>query len=175
MGVRKSILGILFALAFSGCEAVPKIAEVIMDPDVPVGEAEEQPSEVSLHIYAAAEVNPDFESGTPSPVIVQVYALSSDHRFMTYDYFSIVEFPQETLDITLREVLDEGQLQPDSYQILGPYELPARTRKIGVVAQYYDIDTAVWRDSISVSDIGADDRLLVLLLEEEVRIIKEAE
>ncbi len=175
MRLRSVIAGLACVFALAGCEAIPKIAEVIMDPGVPVGEPEEQPSEISLHVYAAAEVNPDFESGAPSPVVVQIYALSSDHRFMTYDFFSITEVADEALGVTLREVLDENQLEPDSYKILGPYELPARTRKIGVIAQYYDIDASVWRDTISVKDIGADDRLLVLLLEEEVRLIKETE
>lgn len=162
----------LFLSACGVTEAVPKIIEVIADPGIEIGEAETQPSVINLHVYAAEEINKSID-GAPAPVVIKVYALSSDHRFLTYDFFSIVDGPEETLDVTLREVLDENQMEPDSYKILGPYELPSRTKKIGVVVEFYDIDSAVWRDTISVQEIGADDRLLVLILEEEVRLVKE--
>lgn len=163
----------LFVLAGCGVpEATGKILKVIADPDVPVGEMAEQPTKVELHVYAAAEMNPNFEN-EPAPIVVNVYALSSDHRFFGYDFFSLVEEPDEALGITLLEVLDENMLEPDSYKVLGPYELPAKTRKIGIIAQYLDIETAVWRDTIEVAAVGDQTKLLVLLLEEEVRVIED--
>ena len=163
------------ASLLAGCgvqEAVPKIAKVILDPKTPVGEPEEQPSEIALHAYAAAEVNRNFD-GQPSPVVIKIFALSSDHRLFGLDFFSIADDPAGALGVTLIEELDENMLAPDAYKILGPYEIPKKTKKIGVMAEYLDIDTAVWRASIDVASVGADDRLLLLLLEEEVRLIKE--
>lgn len=171
------LISILFVAFLSSCdvtEAVPKILEIIGDPDVPVGEPEARPSVVNLHAYAAAEVNQGFE-GEAMPVIVKIYALSSDHRFFSFDFFSLVDEPETSLGVTMLELLDENQLTPDSYKVLGPYELPKKTKKIGVIAEYLDIESTDWRTSIAVKDIGADDRILLLLTDEEVRLMKKEE
>ncbi len=164
------LAGMLVFLA--GCEAAGKIVEVIKDPDVPVGEPEEQPSNIALHAYAAGDVNRNFD-GQPAPIIVKIFALTSTHRFYSYDFFSIAGEPEDTLGVTLLGILDEYMLEPDTYKILGPYELPKGTQEIAVVAEYLDLEGATWRANFKVADIGADDRLLMLLLEEEVRIISE--
>ena len=166
------LLIVLMTGSLSNCEAAGKIAEVIIDPDIQVGDDGDQPTEIALHAYAAEEVNKNFE-GEPAPIVVKVFALSSDHRFFSYDFFSLTEYTEDTLGVTLLEELDENMLEPDSYKILGPYELPKRTKRIAVIAEYLDIESATWRTSIKVEDMGADDRLLLLLLDEEARLIKE--
>lgn len=166
---------ILTVSVLSGCEAVKatkKIAQVLSDPDVPVGEKDEQPSMIALHAYAAADVNSGQEMQA-KPVDVKIFALSNDHRLFSYDFFSLLDSPEETLGVTLVDFLDESTIEPDSYVILGPYELPPRTKKIGIIAAFNDIEATTWRASISVDSIDADDRLLMLLLEEEVRLITE--
>lgn len=166
------LLAFLEMTSCGAIEAAGKIAQVIADPDIPVGEPDALPSEVALHTFAAAETNPNFE-GEPSPVVVKVFALTSDHRFMSYDFFSLVDAPEETLGVTMLAFLDEAEIEPDSYQILGPYELPRGTRKLGVIAEFLDLEGTTWRSTIDVKDIGADDRILLLLLEEEARLIAE--
>ncbi len=156
----------------AGCEVTGKLIEVIKDPSVPVGEPDEQPSNIALHAYASGDVNRNFD-GQPAPVIVKIFALSSSHRFYSFDFFSLVEEPKDTLGITLLDVLDENMLEPDTYKILGPYDLPKGTQEVAVIAEYLDLEGATWRASYKVSDIGEDDRLLMLLLEEEVRIVSE--
>lgn len=177
--LKKLLVFMLLSMTpfFSGCgslEASKKIAKVINDPKIQVGEAEEQPSEIALHTYAAADANRGSD-GQPTPIVLKFFALSSDHRLFSYDFFSLVDEPEKTLGITMVEFLGESLVEPDSYIILGPYELPPRTRRIGVIAEFSDIETTVWRTSISVDAIGADDRLLLLVLEEEVRLISEAQ
>lgn len=173
MRVLLRILWVVFLTStLSNCEAAGKIAEVIKDPDVQVGDDGDQPTEIALHAYAGEEVNRNFE-GEPAPIVVKVFALSSDHRFFSYDFFSLTEDTADTLGVTLLEELDENMLEPDSYKILGPYELPKRTKKVAVIAEYLDIESATWRTSLKVKDMGDDDRLLLLLLEEEARLMKE--
>lgn len=161
-------------LMLSGCETAGKIVEVIKDPGIQVGEDVAQPSRIAIHAYAAAEVNRNFDD-EPSPIIVKVYALSSDHRFYSFDFFSLTEEPEETLGVTLLENVDENMLEPDTYKILGPYEMPKGTRQIAVIAEYLDLESSVWRTSYKVADIGSNDRLLLLLLEEEARLISQNE
>ncbi|WP_259779342.1 type VI secretion system lipoprotein TssJ [Aestuariispira ectoiniformans] len=166
--ISAAILSVLLV----GCDTATKVAEVVWDPDIQVGAEEAQPSKISLHAYAAGDVNKNF-NGEPSPVVVKVMALSSDHRLFSYDFFSLADAMDETMGKTLLANLDEVLLEPDSYKILGPYELPEGTKKIAVIAEYLDIKTAVWRGSISVKDLGSDDRFLMLLLDEEVRLMKD--
>lgn len=167
------IVAVSLATACDAPQVIGNIAQVIADPDIQVGEDEDQPSEIALHVFAAADANPNLDQ-EPSPTVLQIYALDGDHRFLSFDFFSLVEAPEETLGVTLREVLGEGQIAPDEYVILGPYELPRGTRQIGVIAEFLDIDATNWRATIDVDDIGSDDRLLLLVLEEEVRLLAEA-
>ena len=169
--LSKLIMAFIIVGTLASCETVKKIGEVIKDPDIQVGDDSDQPSEIAIHAYAAADVNRNFDRES-SPVVVKVFALSSDHRLFSFDFFSLVDDTKNTLGVTLLEELDENMLEPDSYKILGPYELPKRTKKIAIIAEYLDIETAVWRASIDVEAFGSDDRLLLLLLEEEVRLIK---
>jgi type VI secretion system protein VasD len=173
-GARTFALSGLVAMSLAGCQAIPKIAEVVMNPSIPVGEDDEQPSTVALHAFAAADVNRTFDD-EPAPVIVKVFALSSPHRFFSYDFFSLVDATEETLGVTLKGDLDEAMLEPGSYRILGPYDLPKGTREIAVIAEYADIDGTVWRASYPVADLGKDERLLMLLLEEEVQIMADGD
>lgn len=167
------ILLIIFCIfPLSACDASKKIWEVIKDPGIQVGEDDAQPSMIALHAYAAAEVNKNFDD-EPSPIVVKVFALSGDHRLFSYDFFTLSQDPKDALGVTLKGELDETMVAPGIYKILGPYEIPKGTKKLGVIAEYLDIEASIWRSSISIEDIGAEDRLLLLLLEEEVRLIKE--
>lgn len=173
LALLSSALGAFWLLAACEApEAVGKVAQVIVDPDIQVGEDEDQPSEIALHVYAGAEANPNFDQ-QPSPTVLQIFALDGDHRFLSFDFFSLVEDPEGTLGVTLKELLGEGQIAPDQYAILGPYVLPRGTSQIGVIAEFLDIDGTNWRTTIDVEDIGADARLLLLVLEEEIRLLDE--
>jgi len=163
---------LMMCTGLAGCEAAGKIVEVVKDPGIQVGDDGDQPTNVSLHAFAAEEVNKNFE-GEPAPIVVKIFALSSDHRFYSYDFFSLTEDTADTLGVTLLEELDENMLEPGGYKILGPYELPKRTKQLAVIAEYLDIESATWRTTIKVEDMGSVDRLLLLLLEEEARLVRE--
>lgn len=53
----------LAALLLSGCasleDIVSKTAQVLMDPDIPVGAPTNQPTTISLSLYATSDVNPN--------------------------------------------------------------------------------------------------------------------
>ena len=173
--VKHGLMTVVVLAFLVGCEApqvIGNIAQVIADPDIQVGDDEDQPTEITIHAYAGAEANPNLDQ-EPSPTTLQFFALDGDHRFLSFDFFSMVEDPEGSLGVTLKETLGEAQLAPDQYLILGPYEMPRGTRQIGVVAEFLDIDNTNWRDTIEVEDIGAEDRLLLLVLEEEIRLVAE--
>ncbi|MEL6711106.1 MAG: type VI secretion system lipoprotein TssJ [Pseudomonadota bacterium] len=59
----KYLLSISLSLLLSGCasviDAVSKTAQVLMDPSVPVGAPADQPTMISLSLYATPDVNPN--------------------------------------------------------------------------------------------------------------------
>ncbi|WP_454724757.1 MULTISPECIES: type VI secretion system lipoprotein TssJ [Cupriavidus] len=61
--MRQAIALLLASLMLAGCGAVgnvvKKAGQVLMDPSIPVGEPEDQPTRIALSLYAAADVNPN--------------------------------------------------------------------------------------------------------------------
>lgn len=152
--------------------AALKIAKIILDPETPVGPPEEMPTQITLHAYASDDVNPSFV-GDAAPLTFKVVALKSDHIFANRDFFSLALDLEGTLGTTFLSELDEQEISPDSYLVLGPYELPKGTKNIGILSLVTDIDAGVWQDTISVDARGANQNLAVLFLVDEVRFVKE--
>ncbi len=48
-------------------EATKKVGKVLWDPDIPVGKANQQPSEIAITLLAEPDMNPN-PDGEPSPV-----------------------------------------------------------------------------------------------------------
>lgn len=173
----RSNLGSIFLLAamLAGCgvdDAVKKIGQVILDPQIEVGPPEENPATLVVHAYSSADVNPNFQ-GDAAPLAIKIVALGSDHLFMSSDFFSLTFDLEESLGKTYVDLLAEEQINPDNYAALGPYELPKGTRKLGILAEFVDIETTSWRDTISVSDIGGGIGVALVALEGEIRLIKQ--
>ena len=166
-----SLICLIFLTACAVDDAVKKIGQVIMDPQIEIGPPEKQPTKIILHTYASSGVNPNFQ-GNPAPIILRILAIKSDHLFMSGDYFSLSFNMEESLGKTLIEEISEEQMIPDSYKPLGPFELPKGTQRIGVIAEFVDIDGAVWRDTIVVEDHGQAIDMILLLFEDEVRIVE---
>ena len=102
---------------------------------------------VLLQFQASADLNPS-TSGQAAPVRVRLYELKSGAAFSRADYFSLVESPQATLAADLIEQ-DELLIQPGDRQEL-ERTLDASTRLLGIVVAYRDLDSAVWRQLVSI-------------------------
>lgn len=71
--MTRSILVGLAACLLAGCGTVgnvlTKTGQILMDPSIPVGAPEDQPSQIGLSLYAADDVNPNPESApAPQPI-----------------------------------------------------------------------------------------------------------
>jgi type VI secretion system protein VasD len=171
---RVGVLAIGAAL-LTGCgtdEAAQKIVKIILDPETPVGPPEERPTQLTLHAFASGDVNPNFV-GETAPLTFKVVALKSDHIFVNRDFFSLTLDLEGTLGPTFVAELDEQEISPDTYKVLGPYDLPEGTTMLGILSLVVDIDAGVWQDTISVDAQGAEQDLAVLFLKDEVRFVEE--
>lgn len=173
----RSLTLCLALAALAGCavdDAIKKISQVILDPQIEVGPQEEQPATIVLHAYASAEMNPNFK-GDPAPATLKIIALGSDHLFLSSDFFSLSLDMEMTLSKTMIELVSEEQVVPDSYKILGPFDVPKGTKRIGVMADFVDFETSVWRDTIVVEEMGETNEIILLLLDGEVRLVEKEE
>ena len=61
--MRKAIMLLLAATTLAGCSTVgnvlQKTGQVLMDPSIQVGAADQQPSQIALSLYASPDVNPN--------------------------------------------------------------------------------------------------------------------
>ena len=106
---------------------------------------------LNMQITATADVNPDMQ-GRPSPVILHIIELSSTEQFNRLDYMGLTQPSGAGLGADL---LGKNQmvLQPGESKSL-PMELNPLTSAIGLVAGYRDIDNAIWRKVVPVTQGG---------------------
>jgi type VI secretion system protein VasD len=104
---------------------------------------------MTVSVGAAATVNPDSQ-GRPSPVILHVLELKSTDQFNRLDYFSLTNNVQGTLG---GDLVNQTQLvmTPDSTRMVN-LELNPQSTAVGFVAGYRDMDNAVWRQTVELTD-----------------------
>lgn len=133
--LRYAMLSMLFTLG--GCV----VANSIVDPYT------------RLSIEPLANINPDANE-RPSPMVLKVYELSSKNTFVTNDFFSLFDKAALTLGDDLIAT-DEFVVRPgQSY--LHEMRLNGKTRYVGIVAAFQDIQNAQWRLVVEASPRGYD-------------------
>ncbi len=171
--IRNVVLMLLLTLSLAGCATMGKMAKVAMNPDIQVGNHDDQPSTVSFSLVGEQDVNPN-ESGEASPVEFQIVMLSEDSRLLASDYDQITADLPKAL---AKNYLDHQDytLLPGQFKYLPAAELDKKTRFIGVVARYADPDSTQWRKVIPVKSTGRHYQVLVHLRMNEVDLQQQTE
>lgn len=96
----------------------------------------------NLRFEALGNVNPD-GTNRPSPVVVRVYELSSAETFRSAGFFDLYDEPRAVLE---RDLLSMSELvvRPGLVQ-MQPMQLNRKTRYIGVVVAFQNIEDAQWK------------------------------
>lgn len=105
------------------------------------------PTVVVMHIQAAADLNLS-AGGQATPVRVRLYELKSGAVFSRADYFSLVNATSATLSTDL-VAQDELLIQPGQRLTL-ERKLDEQSRLLGLVVSYRELDSAVWRQMVSI-------------------------
>jgi len=100
-----------------------------------------------MHIQAARDLNPS-AGGQATPVRVRLYELKSAGVFSRADYFSLVDAASATLSTDL-VAQDEWLIQPGQ-QLTLERTLDEHSRLLGLVVSYRELDSAVWRQMVSI-------------------------
>jgi type VI secretion system protein VasD len=135
--MKKTLLTAICGMMLAACSSTP------------------DPTLVDLTITSDADLNPDLTS-RPSPMVVKLVELKSHTAFENADYFALAGNTKGTLgpDFIAEETMP---VRPGEIKKL-KLRLHAKSRFIGVIAEYRAIDKAVWRyvikpDKEELSDI----------------------
>lgn len=108
-----------------------------------------KPAPTQATVIASANVNPD-PRGQPSPVIVRIYQLRGESKFMNAGFFALYDHEHRTLGSSLI-MRDERTVFPGQRVSLDLALSPA-ARFLGVLAAYRDVRTARWRAVVGVPE-----------------------
>lgn len=105
------------------------------------------PTKLEAKIVSSASLNPD-PTGRASPVVVRFYELTDRNAFETADFFDLFDNEAATLggDLVSR---DEIQVEPGDRRKL-ERRLDDKTRYLGIIAAYRDLDNAEWRALVRI-------------------------
>jgi type VI secretion system protein VasD len=117
------------------------------------------PPVLDLTITGSADQNPGAD-GVAKPVALHIYQLAGTQKFANADVFALTEKEQATLG-TDDLASDTVVLKPSDKQEI-KQELKAGIQALGVVALFYNIDSAQWRASAPVAASGPTKLILTV-------------
>ena len=109
--------------------------------------------ETQLQIEPAININPDARD-RPSPLVIRVYELSAENAFQNSDFFKLYDDAEHALGMDLISV-DDIVVRPGKVHN-HPMSLDSRTRYIGILAAFRDIQNAEWRVLVEADPRGYD-------------------
>lgn len=174
------LLSFITVVLLAGCsnawKATKKAAEVIWDPNTPVGSETAQPSKIALVLLAEPDINLN-DSGEATPMDIQVIFLREDSRLLAADYDQLSENSEKLEDVLGKNYIEHQDftLVPNQFKPLPPVEADPNIRYIGVVGHYADANITEWKKIIKVSNIGKNYKILVHVRATEIDLQKEEE
>ncbi|MBT2772816.1 type VI secretion system lipoprotein TssJ [Halomonas sp. ISL-60] len=170
------LVGVLLVLlSITGCastrEAAGKAWEVMLDPSIPVGYPEDQPTLVDLSMVAEPDVNPNID-GEGTPLRFQILQLKDDSMLMAADMDQLSEDLEAALG-TNYLTHDDFTLLPGQWKFYEPFAIEEDARYIGLIAFYAQPNEAEWKKVVKVKASSENYHLLVHLRSNEVELRKE--
>ncbi|WP_349558358.1 type VI secretion system lipoprotein TssJ [Marinobacter sp. NFXS9] len=173
MKIAHSLL-LLAMIGLTGCsgpfKAVSKTAQVVWDPDIPVGEPEDRPSTVDLAMLAEPDMNPN-DAMQPAPMNFQIIQMEDSSMMLAADFDQITEDLEDALGANYIDHSDYSMV-PGQFKYIEPFEIDSDTRYIGVVAFYAFPNESQWKKVVKVEPEGGQYHILVNLREREVMMQK---
>ncbi|MDD5461304.1 MAG: type VI secretion system lipoprotein TssJ [Methylococcales bacterium] len=154
----RATTAIIFILipVLSGCSSNPEKPP----PEKPVAEAAPaHPANVQLNLMASDQINPDL-NGRPSPVVIRIYELKSLGKFEAADFYKLSENYESYLGSELVGS-EQYYLKPGDVNVI-KQPLSADTRYVAVSAAFRDINKAVWKDKLELTDEKITDLLVFI-------------
>jgi len=119
------------------------------------------PTPIGGTVNADGAVNPDI-AGRPSPVTVKIYQLRTAGGFESADFFAVYGNAAAVLGPDLIASRDVTVRPGETRRF--DEEIDPRTRFVGIVAGFRDVQNARWRAVVPVPAKGLADRVLEVRL-----------
>jgi type VI secretion system protein VasD len=123
------------------------------------GCAAQYPTILQAKVTVAQDANPDI-FGQPSPIVISLYQLTNNITFNSTDFPGLYQNAKTLLG---EDFVNQYQFEVapgQSYNFA--YKLDPKTRYIGVVAAYSQINTAAWRQTISLQPSDYAEELFII-------------
>ena len=169
--VRSLLMLCSLTLVLAGCglgDAAKKIWEVVKDPDVQVGEEDEQKSLVTLMVHHEAGANMN-DFGEPAPVDLWIFQLTDKDKFADAEYWELTSKPRNALDNEFVDMVEET-FKPGETRTIGEIELEPKTSYIGVVTGFANLSESQWRTVKKVRAVGKKYDALILTFDQTTSI-----
>ncbi|WP_111498563.1 type VI secretion system lipoprotein TssJ [Marinobacter bohaiensis] len=161
-------------LGLAGCsgpfKAISKSAQVMWDPDTPVGTPDEQPTTVDLTMLAEPDVNPN-DAMQPAPIMFKIIEMEDSSMMLAADFDQISEDLEDALGANYIDHSDYAMV-PGQFKYIESFEVDSGTRYLGVVAFYAFPNESQWKKVVKVDPMGGRYHILVNLREREVMMQK---
>ncbi len=128
-------------------------------PEKPAAAPELPPRIVQVNMIVSEQANPDVD-GRPSPIVMRIYELKNLGKFEGGDFYQLFENYDAQLGPELI-VSEQYHLKPGEVKKI-KRTLSADTQYVAVSVAFRDLNQAIWKDSIRVTDDKSTD-LLVLI------------
>ena len=149
-----TVILLIATLALFGCSSDPEKPAPVAEPS-----PKAPPRTVQLHLVVSDQVNPDL-NGRPSPIVIRIYELKSPGKFEEGDFYKLFENYDSHLGPELI-ASEEFHFKPGDVNII-KRTLSDETRYIAVSAAFRDINQAVWKDTIQLTDEKITDLLVFI-------------
>ncbi len=149
-----TVILLIATLALFGCSSEPEkpVTVAVQPPKAP-------PTTVQLNMVVSEQANPDL-NGRPSPIVIRIYELKSLGKFEEGDFYKLFENYDAHLGPELIES-EQFHLKPGDVNII-KRTLSAETRYIAVSAAFRDINHAIWKGTIQLTDEKTTDLLIFI-------------
>ncbi len=125
-------------------------------------------SDIDLVLVGEDKINLNFY-GEPTPVTIEIFQLQDKARFLAADYDSLsISDKSYVLSKTYLDH-EEYTIDPSSHQYIKNISISPRTRFLGLIAHFGDIDSVLWKKIIRVDGVGDDAKVIVIVKPQEVR------
>lgn len=138
---RRLLLAGLVLAVLAGC------GKKVVQVDLPKPAPPPPPTRLVLEVTASPRMNPGAD-GQSAPLLVRLYELAADGRFMDADLFKLLETDTSVLGTDLL-ARDAAHFIPGEGRQIDKTLNPA-TRTLGVVAAYRVTDGVRWRATVPI-------------------------
>jgi type VI secretion system protein VasD len=123
------------------------------------GCAAQYPTILQTKVTVAQDVNPDIFD-QPSPIVISIYQLTNNITFNSTDFMGLYQNAKSLLG---EDFVNQYQFEVAPGQRYSfTYKLDPKTRFIGVVAAYSQLNKAAWRQTIALQPSDYAEELFII-------------